>query len=327
MKSYPLIIETAQVNKSIAVASTAFLEIAEDFNVRKGLEVTTLDNNIVVSASEDDISETTLFELCSTLLENIGFDKSNLLIEKSNSQKGDVVFKISYIESAEDEDDEESEDYDFDLEEEDEGEEDEDIDSEEEGEEVTEDEQSEGDTPVHIPGDPDSDKAADKLEKENKEKKDPYGASLSVLKTGESSKLVNKLYAMSCGPKDVSRYPAFWAEMDALCSKYRKKSGFVPEDEREEEVEGEEEVASMTVTEIAAIFEEMETAKKKAKFKKGRGGILSAFMSAISGEEGKKLEKVWDAGEVKRFKALLVKAAGKAAQKLKDTHPKAKDED
>lgn len=339
MKDYGNIVEVASVNKGTLCASTAFKEVLESHNIQDGVEVSVIDNieksNFIVSAQKEDLDSSTLFEMCGAVMDVIGFSSDNILLQELSTESPSTEIEISYIEQAdEDEEDEDDASYYLSADEGDDNEDDEDDeeedDLEEESEEDKEDSKDKDKEGLeHVPGDPGGDKLLDKQAEEDKNKDDPYENSLSILTNTDMSRLVSKLYSHSCG-ENVSRYPSFWAELDTLCSKYRKKVGFTPEGKEEEEYEDPSLglQTSAALDEMTAfLFEEAKSKGKKKKFKKGRGGVLSAMMSAMSGETGDKIAASWDKGNVKLFKSLLLDAVDKATKTLKDTHPDAKDVD
>jgi hypothetical protein len=164
----------------------------------------------------------------------------------------------------------------------------------------------------------------------------PKRRGMSVLTADTDSKMAMNFYRRSCGPNN-KLYPEFLMELDALCSDFRKSSGYIPEDEDETQQQAQTQPQQNMSSEeslleladsllIATNLNNIELAKKenKNKFKEGRRGLLSAIMPALSGEFGKKMESQWNSGDVEGIMESMGTVTEKTIDRLLETHPNPK---
>lgn len=139
--------------------------------------------------------------------------------------------------------------------------------------------------------DPDGDE-----DEEDAEGDDPNA--MRILHDDEGFKLATRLQAMACGPSKTY-FPHFVHELDKFLIKMRNKSGYDPSVNPEQ---ASAEVADMLELATAMFVEEAKKGGKK--FKQGRGGFLSAYMSIIA-KNSDKLVESWDALDVAGMEAGL----------------------
>ena len=141
---------------------------------------------------------------------------------------------------------------------------------------------------------------------ESKKKKENDG-SLGILTTPDSQKLVGRLHNMSCGD-DMKHYPSFWQEIDAVCRKYRDKSGYKPSMDIDSETASLDLELAEVNTEVAnRIREEISKSRKsKRGWKDGYGGFLSTFMKVCAGRR-EKIDKYWTALDGENLTEEMIK--------------------
>ena len=162
--------------------------------------------------------------------------------------------------------------------------------------------------------------------KGNEEQKEEKRKVLAVLNTDIGFKMATSLYGMACG-KDRSHFPSFVQDLDDFIQDYRRGSGFTGEEEPIQGYQGQRQENSEFIELLEFAFvqnDEMfqDIAKKKEqKFKEGRGGLLSAMMSALSGKAGDSVISSWNSGDVESLMEGLDTAIEKVVAKLVETHP------
>lgn len=146
---------------------------------------------------------------------------------------------------------------------------------------------------------------------------------LRYLNTAEGHKFALRVFTSMLGNEDMSRYAQFLIDLDRLFGGYVNKDSADFGTRKKKIEEAMVEVANEMQAEEDAIIEE---AKKKGK--KGRAGLLSALMKAISGDAGDRLASAWDKGDSSAVREGLTDAIDDVVNKLpKAENNKPKDEE
>ena len=137
---------------------------------------------------------------------------------------------------------------------------------------------------------------------------DNDGRALRILNTQEGHKFATRIYNVLLGNEDMGRYAAFLNDFDNFLHTYKggdvtfaskRKNGGM-------ESAGLDVLAQYFVSDDTGFFE---TAAKKTK--KGRAGMLSVLMKAMSGELGDKLVSAWDSDDSASLREALSTAIDK----------------
>lgn len=141
---------------------------------------------------------------------------------------------------------------------------------------------------------------------------------LHVLTTPEMHKMAGRLYSTLAESSNMARYVTFLQELDTLLHRYGGLPA-APRTDPNAGLPGSAEDTAMDVLfqrmEHAALTLEEARGKKKKGHNKGRSGLLSAIMKALSGDDS--LQQAWDNVAVEDFKVALEKVADKVLTKLK----------
>ena len=140
---------------------------------------------------------------------------------------------------------------------------------------------------------------------------------LQVLTTPEMHKMAGRLYSTLAESSNMARYVTFLQELDTLLHRY----GGLPAAPRTDPNAGLPNSAEDTAMDVlfrrmehAALTLEEARGKKKKGHKKGRSGLLSVIMKALSGDDN--LQQAWDNVAVEDFKTALDKVVNKVLTKL-----------
>jgi len=145
----------------------------------------------------------------------------------------------------------------------------------------------------------DGEEASSKKKKKEKEK-EKKKTSLGILNNLEGQKIVTRLYGISSGD-DMSNFPSFWQEVDAMCAKYRGMSGYRPPiDEENSSVTDMEEAFAQEISSLHELAK-----SKKKKWKEGYSGFLSTFMSKSVGKR-ELIESLWTDLDQEKFVNLWI---------------------
>lgn len=161
--------------------------------------------------------------------------------------------------------------------------------------------------------DDDDDEDDDSLENDRERPSDLNvgDGSLRYLNTSEGHKFAQRIYTNMLGNQDMARYAQFLIDLDKFFGSYVNKDA-ADFGARKKRIES----AAAEIADDLNIDEEAIIEEAKKKKKKGRAGLLSALMKAISGDAGDALVSAWDNGDAAKLKELLDKAIESVASKV-----------